>query len=170
MKNKTAIIGLLLMFIGFGHLVAQEGGDKAEKRKVRKEKVRAMKKSFIKKELSLTAAQETVFWPIYDEHEIQREALRKKHRETRKKYKGKSPEELTDVEAEDILDSEMAFREKQLALEKAYGIKLKNALPIKKALMLRKAERKFKKQLLDRMKKGQARRGVSNGPSEHPAE
>ena len=74
------------------------------------------------------------------------------------------------AEAEDILDSEMAFREKQLALEKAYGIKLKNALPIKKVLILRKAERKFKKQLLDRMKKGQARRGVSNGPSEHPVD
>jgi hypothetical protein len=99
MKNKTAIIGLLLMFIGFGQLVAQQGGDKAEKRKARKEKVRAMKKAFIKKELSLTATEETVFWPIYDEHEIQREALRKEHRETRKKYKGKSPEELTDAEA-----------------------------------------------------------------------
>ena len=58
MKNKTAIIGLLLMFIGFGQLVAQQGGDKAEKRKARKEKVRAMKKAFIKKELSLT------FWQI----------------------------------------------------------------------------------------------------------
>jgi len=170
MKNKTAIIGLLLMFIGFGQLVAQQGGDKAEKRKARKEKVRAMKKAFIKKELSLTAIEETVFWPIYDEHEIQREALRKEHRETRKKYKGKSPEELTDEEAEDILDSEMAFREKQLALEKAYGTKLKNALPIKKVLMLRKTERKFKKQLLDRMKKGQAGRKVSNGPERHPVD
>ena len=49
MKNKTAIIGLLLMFIGFGQLVAQQGGDKAEKRKARKEKVRVMKKAFIKK-------------------------------------------------------------------------------------------------------------------------
>ena len=64
----------------------------------------------------------------------------------------------------------MAFKEKQLALEKAYGAKLKNALPIQKVLMLRKAERKFKKQLLDRMKKGQARREVSNGPEGHPVD
>ena len=60
--------------------------------------------------------------------------------------------ELTDEEAEDLISSEMEFRQRRLDLDKAFQEELKGVISIQKVLLLNKAERKFKKQLLDRMK------------------
>ena len=172
MKNKVAIIGLLLMFIGSGALMAQGAGKPTkEQREKRKAKMKEMKKAFIKVELELTDEEEKAFWPIYDKYEVKREALRKEQRGLRKKYKGKKPSDLTDQEAEELITNEMEFRQKRLDLDKAFQEELKGVIPVQKVLLLYKAERKFKKQLLDRMKgrRGQAgpqgRRGqVMQGP------
>ena len=153
MKKKAAIIGLLLIFIGSARLVAQDHNKPSkEQRENRKAKMKEMKKSFIKDELQMTAEEEQVFWPIYDNYELKRESLRKEHRSLRKKYKGKSPNELTDEEAEDLISSEMEFRQRRLDLDKAFQEELKGVISIQKVLLLNKAERKFKKKLLDRMK------------------
>ena len=140
-------------------------------REKRKAKMKEMKKAFIKTELDLTEEEEKVFWPIYDEYENKRDALRKEHRSLRKQFKGKSLDELSEAEAEDMLTKEMEFREKRLALDKDFEQELKSNLSAKKIILLHIAERKFKKQLLDRMKgrrggEGMERRG--RGPANFP--
>lgn len=164
MRNKATIIGLLLMFIGGGALMAQGGKPTKAQREKRQEKMKAMKKAFIKIELELTESEEQAFWPVYDKYEAKRMEQRKEHRALRKKYKGKTPEEMTDAEAEEILSKEIKFKEQKLALEKAYNDELKKVIPVRKVLMLHRAERKFKKQLLERMKKGRGPNG-GRGPS-----
>jgi Spy/CpxP family protein refolding chaperone len=126
--------------------------------------MKEMKKTFIKTELELTEEEEEVFWPIYDEFENKRDALRKEHKSLRKQFKGKSLDELSEAEAEEMLTKEMEFREKRLALDKDFEQELKTSLSAKKIILLHKAERKFKKKLLDRMKgrrggEGMDRRG-----------
>ena len=159
--KKVAIIGLLLMFLGGGTLMAQgQQRPNKEQREKRRAKMKEMKKAFIKTELELTADEETKFWPIYDKYEAKREALRKEHRTLRKKYRGKSPSELSDQEAEDLMSKEMEFREKRLQLDKDFQSELKGVISVQKIIMLHKAERKFKKQLMDRMK---GRRGPGGG-------
>ena len=111
----------------------------------------------------MTAEEEKVFWPIYDKYEAKRDALRKEHRALRKQYKGKTPEDMTEAEAEDLLAKETSFREQRLAIDKAFDNELKSVLSAKKILLLHKVERKFKKQLLDRMK-GRRGPGQARGP------
>ena len=172
MKNRGAIIGLLLVCMSLGTIMAQSSEKPSqEQREKRKAKMKEMKKAFIKTELDLTEEEEKVFWPIYDEYENKRDALRKEHRSLRKQFKGKSLDELSEAEAEDMLTKEMEFREKRLALDKDFEQELKSNLSAKKIILLHKAERKFKKQLLDRMKgrrggEGMERRG--RGPANFP--
>lgn len=164
MKNKVAILGLLLMFVGAGTTFAQEfkkpSPEKIEKRKA---KMKAMKRAFIGIEIELTAEEEKAFWPIYDKYEAKRGALREEHRALRKQYKGKDPEDMTEAEAKDLLSKETAFREQRLAIDKGFDNELKAVLSAKKILLLHRAERKFKKQLLDRMK-GSRGPGGQRGP------
>ena len=165
MKNRGVVIGLLLMCMSLETMMAQPAGKPSqEQREKRKAKMKEMKKSFIKTELELTEEEEEVFWPIFDEYENKRDALRKEHRSLRKQFKGKSLDELREAEAEEMLAKEMAFREKRLALDKDFEQELKTSLSAKKIILLHKAERKFKKKLLDRMKgrrggEGMDRRG-----------
>tara|TARA_Y100000746_G_scaffold177348_1_gene154926 strand:+ start:111 stop:647 length:537 start_codon:yes stop_codon:yes gene_type:complete len=169
MKNRGAVIGLLLMCMSLGTMLAQPAGKPSqEQREKRKAKMKEMKKAFIKTELELTEEEEEVFWPIYDEFENKRDELRKEHKSLRKQFKGKSLDELSEAEAEEMLSKEMEFREKRLALDKDFEQELKNSLSAKKIILLHKAERKFKKQLLDRMKgrrggEGMDRRGRGSG-------
>jgi len=172
MKNRGAIIGLLLVCMSLGTMMAQSSGKQSqEQREKRKAKMKEMKKAFIKTELELTEEEEEVFWPIYDEFENKRDALRKEHKSLRKQFKGKSLDEVSEAEAEEMLIKEMEFREKRLALDKDFEQELKTSLSAKKIILLHKAERKFKKQLLDRMKgrrggEGMDRRG--RGPGSFP--
>lgn len=153
MKNRGVVIGLLLMCLSFSSLQAQKSEKLGqEQREKRKEKMKEMKKSFIKTELDLTEDEEQLFWPIYTEYENKRDALRKERRSLRKKLKRKSLDELSESEAEEMLTKEMEFREKRLALDKDFERDLRSNLSAKKIILLHKAERKFKKQLLDRMK------------------
>ncbi|MBI34988.1 MAG: hypothetical protein CMP67_06450 [Flavobacteriales bacterium] len=172
MKNRGAIIGLLLVCMTLSAAIAQSSGKPSiQQRENRKAKIREMKKAFIKAELNLTEDEEKVFWPIYDNYENKRDELRKELRSLRKEFKGKSIDELTEAEAEEMLDKEMKFREKRLALDKEFERELRANLSAKKIIMLHKAERKFKKKLLDRMKgrkggQGFERRG--RVPGSHP--
>lgn len=154
MKNRIVIIGLLMMFVGAGTVFAQGQRQKpsAEKIEKRKEKMKAMKRAFVGIEIELTPEEEKGFWPIYDKYEAKREELRKEHRSLRKKYKGKSPEDMTEAEAEEVLAKEAAIREKRNQIAKDLDQELKSVLSAKKILMLHKAERAFKKQLLERIK------------------
>jgi hypothetical protein len=164
MKNRITILGLLLMLVSFQPMFAQDhkkpSKEQIEKRKA---KMKAMKRAFIGIEIELTPEEEKAFWPIYDKYEAKREALRNEHKELRKLYKGKEPEEMTEAEAKDILAKEASFRERRLEIDKGFDNELKSVLSAKKILMLHKAEMKFKKQLLDRMK-GRRGPGGHGGP------
>ncbi len=173
MKNRGVIIGLLLVCISLGTMMAQPSGKPSqEQREKRKARMKEMKKAFIKTELDLTEEEEQIFWPIYDEYENKRDLLRKDHKSLRKQFKGKSLDALSEAEAEEMLIKEMEFREKRLALDKYFEQELKSSFSAKKIILLHKAERKFKKQLLDRMKgrrggEGMDRRG--RGPGDFPS-
>jgi Spy/CpxP family protein refolding chaperone len=164
MKNRGVVIGFLLVCLSLGTMLAQPAGKPTQdQREKRKAKMKEMKKAFIKTELNLTGSEEQIFWPIYTEYENKRDALRKEHRSLRKQFKRKSLDELSESEAEEMLSKEMLFREKKLALDKDFERELMSNLSAKKIILLHKAERKFKKQLLDRMKgkqdEGMGRKG-----------
>ena len=84
MKKLIPILVLLISFSGF----AQRGAKMNER-------IKAQKTAFITERLSLTADEAEKFWPIYNEIETKKKALRKK---STLKRKEKHPDELTEKE------------------------------------------------------------------------
>src|ERR1041385_1102008 len=113
-----------------------------------KEKVESMRIAFLTQKLDLTPEEAQKFWPVYNEFKKKREELQKKHRDERKNLK-ENIDSLSDKEVEGIVDGEMAFRQKNLDLEKEYHAKFKSVLPIKKVARLYRAEEMFTHRLLE---------------------
>lgn len=150
----------VISFLMFGSIMAQPPS--REDRKERMEKIKQLKRDFIKKNLELTAHESSGFWVVYDSFEQRREALRKEHRTLRQKFKDKRPENFTEEDAQEILDNEMRIKEKRLSLDKEYELALREVLSASKVLKLYKLERQFKRKLLQKMGE---RRGARGG---HP--
>lgn len=157
MKARKLLFTLLALMVTVGAI----GQDAPTKKMEKREKVKAMKIAFITQEVDFTEAEAQAFWPIYNKHEKNIKALRKEHKTLREKFKGKKIDDLTDAEAKELVDGEMSFKEKKLAIEKQYKTDIEAVLPIKKVLKYFKAERDFKRKLLKRMR---GKRGKRKGP------
>lgn len=114
------------------------------------QKVEALKISFITNKLNLTPEEAKVFWPIYNQYEDEKKALRKST--FGEKEDMKSIDEMTDAEAQKFIDNQIAFKAKELDLNKKYIAEFKKVLPVKKVAKLLMVEEHFKKMLLEKAK------------------
>jgi len=114
-----------------------------------KEKIEAQKVAFITTKLKLTTDEATKFWPVYNEYEAKREAIRKNFRSTNKPI---SPDSLTDAQAKDRITAELKMEQSLLDLKGEYTTKFYSVLPAQKVLKLVKTEEEFKKVLLNMLK------------------
>lgn len=115
-----------------------------------KQKVEAMKVGFITNNLELTAEEAKVFWPIYNQYEAEKKAARQ---ETMGDKEDKKPfEEMTDAEAQKMIENHIAMKAKDLDITKKYIVEFKKILPIKKVAKLLTLDEHFKRMLLDKAK------------------
>ena len=119
----------------------------------KKEKVEAMRIAFLTNKLDLSPDEAQKFWPVYNEFQ--------KKREEHKNMKD-NIDSLSDKQVEAIVDGEMAFRQKNLDLEKEYHAKFKSVLPIKKVAKLYHAEEMFTHHLLEQISE-QGKKGAPGG-------
>jgi len=113
---------------------------------------------------------------VYNQCQKQQEEFRKNNREQFhakgtsprqagatpvRKDKRKNLDEMTDKEVEAMVDNEIAFRQKDIDLQKECHAKYKQVLPIKKVAKLYRAEKEFKRMLLKKM---QERRETPHRP------
>lgn len=160
MKMKNILYIMLALVLSTGAAFTQDGGDKASRRAQKKAKIKEMKIAFLTQEMGLTEGEAQNFWPVYNAHGEKMKAIRKEHRELRNKFKGKKIDDLSDAEANELIDGEAAFRQKKFDAENQFNSDLKSVLPVKKVLKFHKAERKFKRKLLKKMRKrGKGKRG-----------
>jgi hypothetical protein len=117
------------------------------------ERIEAMKIGFITERLDLTSEEAKVFWPVYNKFTDEMKKLRLT-------TKGKITEEmadmpsLSDAEADKILNDMVSFKLNEAELIKRYAQEFKKVLPVKKVVLLFKAENDFKRELLKRLTKG----------------
>lgn len=116
----------------------------------KKEKIEAMKVSFITKRLSLTPEEARAFWPIYNQYETDLDNMRNNHRKERQASR-EDFATISDREIEKMVDSEITFRQNELDISKKYHALFKQILPIKKVAMLYQAEEDFKRELLKQL-------------------
>lgn len=113
-----------------------------------REKIEAQRVSFLTSKLQLTTDEAQKFWPIYNAHQKEMKTLRKTYRPK----KGRNLDEMSDAEIETMLSNRFTMKEKALKLEKAYHVKLKKAIPVRKIATLERAEEEFKKKLFKQLR------------------
>ncbi|MDD7884858.1 Spy/CpxP family protein refolding chaperone [Flavivirga sp. 57AJ16] len=125
-----------------------------------REKIKALKISFITEKLDLTEQEAQKFWPIYNDYykaysRIRHEEIRSIRQEIRKNINT-----LTDEKARDLItklnESESELHEQRMEL----SAKLLKIIPPKKIILLKIAEDDFKRKMLERFKNnGYQKRG-----------
>lgn len=114
------------------------------------ERLEAMKIGFITERLNLSSDEAKIFWPVYNKFTDDLKKLRQS-------TKGKIAEEMsempamTDAEAEKVLNDMVSFKINEAELLKKYATEFKKVLPVKKVVLLFKAENDFKRELLKKL-------------------
>jgi len=113
----------------------------------KKEKIESFKVAFITQKLNLTAKEAQLFWPVYNEYLDKIEAL-KNARKKELRSANINIDTYSDKDLELMLDNEFLSKEKEVELGKEYFNKFKSVIPVKKVILLYKAEDEFKRELL----------------------
>lgn len=149
MKSRI-FTGLMVMFLFIGISAVKAQGDRGQK-------IEAMRISFFTEQLSLTPDEAKTFWPVFNQFENEKRTLREQY--------GKKPGEgepdianMTDAQAEKMINDEIAFEQKDLDITKKYVAEFKKILSTKKVAILLTLDNKWKRMILNQI------RGGENGP------
>jgi len=148
MKAIKLIIVVGLILIGIVNTSAQPNTN---------EKIQAFKVAYLTKHLDLTPQEAQQFWPLYNEMEKKINVLKNSHK---KKIQEMTPRlsKFSDKEIEELVDSEIVFKQKELDIKKAYHSKYKTVLPIRKVAKLYRSEEQFKRELLKRIRESKEKK------------
>jgi hypothetical protein len=113
----------------------------------KKEKIESFKVAFITQKLNLTTKEAQLFWPVYNEYLDKIEAL-KNARKKELRSANINIDTYSDKDLELMLDNEFLSKEKEVEVGKEYFNKFKSVIPVKKVILLYKAEDEFKRELL----------------------
>ncbi|WGD34976.1 hypothetical protein [Olleya sp. YS] len=134
---KKHIITLLFLWIAFGAFAQNDN---------QREKLKALKIAHITEQLDLTKKEAQVFWPIYNAHEEKLNTLRKESFDKRKEI---NVDELSEDEAKKMLLNMLNTEKQKQELESKYVNDLLAVLPATKVISLFKAERSFKRKMIE---------------------
>jgi hypothetical protein len=117
---KKIILALLILSSG---AYAQSG---------KHEKIKALKTAYITEKLALTPKEAEAFWPVYNHFDDKLHDLRKQQRsEIFKKLRG-GIENLSDAEANALIDKGLSLESQQLELQKQMITGLRKVISPKK--------------------------------------
>ncbi|MBI3518674.1 MAG: hypothetical protein HY062_04890 [Bacteroidetes bacterium] len=116
----------------------------------KRDKIEALRVTFINEKVNFTAQEAQLFWPLYNEYNDKLDNVRKSFRQ--QYIKSTDFTTLTDKEADAYINAEMALKQKEYELFKEYFERFKKILPIKKVALLRRAEEEFKRELIKNIK------------------
>lgn len=143
----------LLSFILVSTSLLAQQNRKAERGNAR-DKIKAQRTAFINERLALSPEESKAFWPVYNRFTQELESLKKAQNSARKSAIEKLAF-ISDLDAEKYLNEELQVQQKMLDLQAKYQQELKKTIPVKKVVMLYKAEKDFKLELLRKIgKKG----------------
>lgn len=140
--NRISKISLTILCLCiFQVAYSQENRDRKDKFE---DRIESMRVAYLTDKLALTPEEAQRFWPVYNE-------LREKLEDRRSRER--LPENLTEAEAEALLSNYFSHAELEIALKKEYYQKLKAIIPTTKIIRLEEAERNFKHEVLQDLRK-----------------
>lgn len=114
------------------------------------ERIKALKTTYITEKLSLTSAEAEKFWPVYNSYDEKFHDIRKIERNDIYKKLRNGLENLSDAEANTLIDQSLSLESESLELRKQMIAELRKVISPKKIIILKKTEDDFKRELLDR--------------------
>lgn len=113
-----------------------------------RDRVEALRMSYINEHVGLTNAEAEKFWPVYNEYNDKIRAIR---RNLRQSYKH-MPENLSDQEAEQLNTLFVQSKQAEADVHRQYNEKLKAIIGAKKLVKLRVAEEEFRIKVMKSIK------------------
>ena len=146
MKNLLIVCLILSSF----SLFAQKKESKDEK----KQRIEAARVSFITKKLELTPEESKEFWPVINEMETKIKTSRKALKDRFKKMK-QEDEKIDEKTYQKLIEDMHEQQISILEIKNEYVQKIASVIGYEKTFRFEhQIQREFKKQLMDRMKKG----------------
>ncbi len=141
---KKLIVTTLFLFAVLAASVAQPGqrGERAQ------EKIEAFRIAFFTEKLQLTPEESKTFWPLYNQFENERDALKNKF-----DLDGQRFELLSDKDVEAAIMQHIDMEEQMVKLRRDYVRRFMEVLPVRKVAMLQRIDNDFKRALLEEIKK-----------------
>ncbi|TWO31961.1 sensor of ECF-type sigma factor [Seonamhaeicola sediminis] len=117
-----------------------------------REKIEALKVSFITEQLDLTKEEAEKFWPVYNEFDKKNHAIRHQEmRSVRKEIKD-NLSSMTDKKAEELLSKLNSIESRLHKNRLDFTTKIKTILSPKKVIKLKVAEEDFKRKMFNQFK------------------
>ncbi|MFN4122005.1 MAG: hypothetical protein ACK4GL_01730 [Flavobacteriales bacterium] len=144
---------IIFMLVSPGFLMAQRGMERERKLedKAMRERIKAERIAYITEQVSLSAEEAQLFWPVYNNFTNELEQIRKDLRKTRKN-RNQNLDKLSDKELDDSFADELKLMERQSTLMRDNHQQIRKVLPARKVAQLYEAEQKFRMQLMKRMR------------------
>jgi len=148
---KTLQTLIIIAALAMVQLAMAQGTPPAKYNQENREKIEAMKVSFITEKLSLTTDEAQKFWPVYNKYKAEMKDLRKAKKAA---YGDAKPnfDTMNEKEIAAMMEQKFINDQKALDLKKKYHEEFKKVLPVKKVAQLYAAEEQFKRELLKQMK------------------
>ncbi|WP_339917721.1 hypothetical protein [Yeosuana marina] len=121
-----------------------------------RDKIKTLKIAFITEKLNLTEKEAQAFWPVYNSFEEEYMRLRRQSYEKRKNIDFQN---ITDKDAEALLNEIRVIEKKKYTLKENYMNDLLKVISPKKIILLNKVEDDFKHKIFEEFKN---RRGMRN--------
>ncbi len=158
--KKILLFALIILASVYSNILNAQINEEDQDPK-RLEKIELLKRTYISEQLNLTVAEAEKFWPVYNEFNDQRKAIRKSMKQLEKDSNTITDEKKLSTQIDLITQK----RKEEVDLQSAF---LKNCLPIlgvEKTRKLAKLEQDFKKKLMQELKN---RRENGGGPGMRP--
>jgi hypothetical protein len=112
----------------------------------------AFKIAFFTQRLSLTSEEAKAFWPIYDRYTEAMSQLRRQGRAKQAEMRDAFPSG-TEAQLETLSDAYIDIITSESGIRQEYHRAFKQVLPIRKVVLLYKAEQDFKRELLEEIQR-----------------
>lgn len=124
----------------------------AQGRKNSREKIKALKISYLTEQLNLTSDEAQKFWPIYNAYDLEQHSLRNEIRTKIKKAIKDSGtlDAINEKDAERLITLKLATDKKIYESQKMFVNKIKKVISYKKIIKLQVAEMEFGRKLMSR--------------------
>ncbi|MBK6343101.1 MAG: hypothetical protein IPF41_11075 [Flavobacteriales bacterium] len=163
----TFVLGALLL--GTHGLMAQgPDDDMPALSEERLREIKAQKTAYLTTKLRFTSEEAQQFWPIYNEIDEARDAIRRELRENMRPAR-KQSDALTEAEAQQMLTKGLQIRQREFDLERSSIERFTKAIGPVKTVELFRAERDFQREVLRRLRERMdERRDGRGGPMRRP--